>query len=127
MTTDKRPMLSEAELDALLNAAAAEPVAGPSEALMQRIMADAAENRPRPVIAAPAAKIARRGLIAYLLDQIGGVPAATGLAMVGLAGLMIGYADTSLINSAGQAIGLEAADYDIGDLYAEFSGLGGGG
>ena len=122
MTADDKRPIAEDDLDALLRRASEPPRTGPSEALFGRIMADARDNVPRPGgAAAPAAP--RRGFWAAVIGQIGGLPGAAGLVAAGLAGVMIGYADPGLVNDAGAALGLEAADYGLADFYAGYPGL----
>lgn len=122
MSTDRRDILDDAELDRLLETAAREPVEPPSEDLMRRVLADAAEHRPTVGAAAH-----RQGVLGRLLAQIGGLTGAAGLVAAGLAGLMIGYADTGLVSDGGAAIGLEMSDYDIGDFYAGYAAIDGDG
>ncbi len=125
MTVDKTTSLDDAALDALFADAAAQKVPEPDDALMARIMADARDNLPsRPVAAAPVAAPAR-GFWSSLFGQIGGAPAAAGLVAVGVMGVMIGYADTSIVSTAGAALGLETGSYGIADLYAGYSGIAG--
>lgn len=97
----------------------------PSEALLARILADAAEVQ----VSATAAADARRGrgpfgLWAGLLAALGGWPAVAGLASAAVAGFWIGAAQPDVASF----VGLPVADatstgntgYDLSDL-----GLGG--
>jgi hypothetical protein len=60
----------------------------PSDALMARVITDADAAQPRPV----AASVTRPGVVARILDAIGGWPAVSGLAMATVAGIWVGVA-----------------------------------
>ena len=120
--TDKRP-LDDSELDGLFAAArGANPL--PSDALMQRIMADATAE----IAAAQPERPARRGILATALAMIGGWPAAAGLATAAVTGLMIGLltpntlADT--LDSLGSGFLTTAnATYELEDLMPSYGTL----
>jgi hypothetical protein len=121
MTTDTDKHLSDAELDILFEQAR-DVNGAPSEDLLARIMADADAEMPRtapkeqPILPSNAP-----GFFSVLLSQIGGMAGAAGLAAAGVSGLLIGFADLGLQDIAAQAIGLEIVDYDLSDLYPDFS------
>lgn len=79
------------DLDDLLATAARRPLQ-PSEALMERVLADALALQPaaapafRPAIPAP-----RPGLLARLAAAFGGPPALAGLGTAAVFGLALGY------------------------------------
>ena len=103
--TDKRIMaeMEDAGLDALF-AEARRDVAAPSDALLARILADAAAEMPRaaPVTSAPSAAPGG-GWFATLLGGIGGWGGIGGLATATLAGVWIGF--------SGQVGGTTVTDY----------------
>lgn len=117
MTTD--PVRSEADdagLTALFAAArAAEPPV--PDALMRRVLADAAAHRPAmpPRAVAPAPQ--RRGWVVALLEMLGGRGAVAGLAAAGLAGIWIGFVQpvdlgVALSLSSAEAVELYPADIE---------------
>lgn len=61
----------------------------PSDALMNRVLADALALQPRP--AAPPAPAPRPGLLGRLAAAFGGGPVLAGLCTAAVAGLMLGY------------------------------------
>ena len=79
------------DLDDLLAAAARRPIQ-PSEALMERVLADALALQPvttpavRPAVAGP-----RPGLLVRLAAAFGGPPALAGLGTAAVFGLALGY------------------------------------
>lgn len=100
--TDKtpKPALSEAELDRLFEAGrTARPE--PSGGLMARILADAeVQAQAQAVrIAVPPAPVRRRGWLGRALAEIGGWPAAAGLAAAAVAGLTIGVVSPGALDS----------------------------
>jgi hypothetical protein len=78
------------DLDDLLASAARRPVA-PSEALMERVLADALALQPEPQALRAAAPIPRPGFLARLAAAIGGPPALAGLGTAAVFGLALGY------------------------------------
>lgn len=70
--------------DALLREVAAQTPL-PDDALMARVLADAARIQMAPVVAAP-------GRFAQLREMMGGWPGMGGLALAGIAGLWVGVA-----------------------------------
>lgn len=82
--------MQDDDLDRLL-ATAAQQAPAPSEALMERVLADALALQPAPhayhrVEAAP-----RPGLLARLMAVFGGAPALAGLGTAAVFGLALGY------------------------------------
>jgi hypothetical protein len=112
--TDRRELDPEGGLDAFFDAARAHPPA-PSDAFLERVMADAvAVDAARGQSVAPANP--RRGL-RDLLSSIGGWPALAGLATATMAGLWIGYAAPDIGSLAfGTGTLAEDGTYDIGGL-----------
>ncbi len=79
------------DLDDLLAAAARRPVQ-PSEALMERVLADALALQPATVpVFRPALPAPRPGLLARLAAVFGGPPALAGLGTAAVFGLALGY------------------------------------
>ncbi len=114
--------LGEDDLDALFNAARARP-AEPSVALYERVLADAEAAMP-----APAARPAhRRGLAARLLSQVGGWPAATGLAAAAAIGVYIGMAAPSAVETMSGGYVASTSGYGMEDLMVSYAGLMGSG
>lgn len=60
----------------------------PSDALLTRVIADADAAQPRRA----AVSVARPGILARILEAIGGWPAASGLAAATVAGIWVGVA-----------------------------------
>lgn len=75
------------DLDDLLLSAARQRI-DPSEALLDRVIADALALQPRPVALSPAP---RPGLLARLALALGGGPVLAGVCTAAVAGLMLGY------------------------------------
>ena len=76
------------DLDDLLAQAARRP-AMPSEALMERVLADALALQPQP---APLRKApVRQGLLSRLAAALGGPPALAGLGTAAVFGVALGY------------------------------------
>lgn len=87
MTEPSNPR-DDAALEAFFaDARATAPV--PSEALVERILADAAAAQVRP---APAPTPSRRNWLSELVSTIGGWPAVAGLSAAAAAGVWIGVA-----------------------------------
>lgn len=78
------------DLDDLLGLAARRP-ALPSEALMERVLADALALQPQAAGFRPAAPAPRPGVLARLAGVFGGAPALAGLGTVAVMGLALGY------------------------------------
>ena len=85
-----------AQLDTLddLFAAAAEQRVTPSDALVSRIMADAAEMQPKPQRLAP---VAGPGWFATLADWFGGGLSLAGMAAAAITGLYLGVAQPTAV------------------------------
>ncbi|KQI72409.1 hypothetical protein AN191_08180 [Loktanella sp. 5RATIMAR09] len=84
--------------DLLAQARGASPL--PSDALMARVIADADAAQPR----ASAMPVARPGVIARMLDTIGGWPAVSGLAMATVAGIWVGVAPPASVQDVTAAM-----------------------
>lgn len=84
------------DLDDLLAIAARRPAA-PSEALMERVLADALALQPA---AAPPRQVpgTRPGLIARLTGLLGGPPALAGLGSAAVFGLALGYLNPTTLD-----------------------------
>ena len=124
MTTNRpdRGSLSETELERIFETVREDqPV--PSEAFLGRLMADAAQAQPSRAAGTAPARATRGDFWASLFGPFGGLPGAAGLAMAGLVGLMIGYADIGALDSAAQAIGLDIGAYDVDDLFTAFPSI----
>ena len=78
------------DLDDLLATAARRPVV-PSEALMERVLADALALQPQPLAPQPVASVPRQGLLTRLAAAFGGTPALAGLGTAAVFGLALGY------------------------------------
>jgi uncharacterized caspase-like protein len=78
------------DLDDLLATAARRP-ALPSEALMERVLADALALQPQAVGFRPAVPAPQPGLLARLASLFGGAPALAGLGSAAVFGLALGY------------------------------------
>ena len=110
MTMTSRPEIPEdGALDALFAAARAAPVA-PSDALLARVLADAADVQP----AAAPPGVARRGQPGrtrwHLWDLLGGWPVAGSAAAAGIAGLWLGLSPPAAVeNLAADLLGSSTA------------------
>lgn len=84
--------MQDDDLDRLLTAAASAP-ARPSDALMQRVLADALALQPAapglPASLGP--QPSRPGLLARIAAELGGGPALAGLGTAAVFGLALGY------------------------------------
>jgi hypothetical protein len=89
MSDPKEPDL---DLDALFADARAEAV--PTDALIDRIVADAAVVNAPVVVPGP-------GLWERMLDAVGGWPSISGLATAAIAGVYIGFSDPTLLETVG--------------------------
>lgn len=123
MAKTDREALSDADLEALFEAGrGAAPI--PSQALVARIMADAeAEALRRAQPPAPA-----RGLVARILDGLGGWPAMAGMATATLAGVWLGFAAPDSLNALAGGLLLpdsatETTSYDLEDIVPGYGGL----
>lgn len=123
---EKRP-LSETELEALF-ADAVSDAARPSDALVQRVLADADAVAEARAVAQPTASLATGagpGLLARLLSGLGGWPGLAGLATAGVAGLAIGIAAPGPVSAlSGGLVASELADdYHMVDLLPGLTGI----
>ena len=110
-------MTDDMDLDALLAQAAATPVA-PSAALTARILADAQAMQPRPQATAVPSR-PRPGVLAWLSDLaegLGGGRAVAGLSLAGVAGLFLGVADPSALQSLSTLIAGDLTSVEHMDL-----------
>ena len=107
-------MSDDKDLDALddLFAKARADQPAPSDALLTRIAADAADWQPDP------RPEPRRGLMAELLDALGGWPALGGLATATMAGLYLGFAQPDLLGRSGVAITTDAGALEEADGFS---------
>lgn len=78
------------DIDDLLAVAARRPLV-PSEALMERVLADALALQPETTTFRPAAPAPRPGVLARLAAVFGGAPALAGLGTAAVFGLVLGY------------------------------------
>ena len=78
------------DLDDLLAIAARRPTQ-PSEALMERVLADGLALQPQAAAFRPAPPATRPGLLARLASLFGGAPALAGLGSAAVFGLALGY------------------------------------
>jgi hypothetical protein len=104
-------------LERFLAAGRAEP--RPDEALLARVMADAAETARRPVVA-PASR--RPGLWAAFVAMLGGWPSLTGMTAAAAAGVWVGFVSPDLID------GYLSTDsgYALSDFMPDLTDLAGG-
>lgn len=79
----------------------------PTEALIERVLADALREQPKP---APAAPPRRVGHWSRLFRRFGGVPTLAGAAAA-VVGLAVGYADPTMVDILAGGI----SSYSIGD------------
>lgn len=95
------------DLDAFFSAARAE-TPRPSDALLERIAADAAGQTPRPEAARRSGPVravpARQGFLAALSAMLGGGGALAGLASAMLAGVWLGFAQPAPIAALTQDV-----------------------
>ncbi|MXU63842.1 hypothetical protein [Oceanomicrobium pacificus] len=124
---DRKDMLSDAELDALLHAASQDrPEPGPD--LMARLVADATDAMPdRPVAAAPRRANGRSSAFAGFAAFIGGWRGAAALTACAVAGLWIGFTDPAafdtynLLQTEEEGLGLGLVSVSGLELLAEGS------
>lgn len=112
--TRKPDPFGDAEMEALFHAAR-DTAPAPSEALVTRILDDAAANRPRP------AAVQRQGWLGQMLDAIGGWPAAAGLAAATVAGVTIGVVTPEALE--GLSNGYLSVGTDAGDFLPSYAAL----
>jgi hypothetical protein len=101
--------MQDSDLDDLFAQIRAEPVV-PSEALIARVLSDAAALQPRP--AAPAdrrAAVPRQGLWRMILAGLGGPRAIAGLATVTAAGVWIGFAQPAPVATLTETLWSQAS------------------
>jgi len=115
-------LLNAVELDSLFDAVGQEQ-SPPSAAFLARLHADMDAHLPHPAPQETALPLPRKSWIASILEQIGGVPAAAGLATAGVVGLAIGGIDPARLDTAAAYLGLEVVAYDVDDLFATFPTL----
>jgi hypothetical protein len=82
--------MQDDDLDRLL-ATAAQTAPTPSEALMNRVLADALGLQPAALTPRQAADAPRPGLWSRLVDALGGPPALAGLGTAAVFGVALGY------------------------------------
>lgn len=82
--------MQDDELDRLLSAAA-RTAPQPSDALMQRVLADALALQPQPAALRPAPVPARTNRFSRFFRSLGGGPALAGLGTAAAFGLVLGY------------------------------------
>jgi len=127
MSKTEHPMLDEAALEAVFEAARAE-APPPSEALLARIVADAettAAGRERP---ARAARPRRAGLIAAAIGALGGWPALAGMVTATAASVWLGFAAPDELNTLAGGLLLSddtglATSYELDDIVPDATGL----
>ena len=88
--------MQDDELDRLL-AAAARQAPTPSEALMERVLADALALQPQTPALQPVTA-ARPGMMARLAGLFGGPPALAGLGTAAVFGLALGYSSPATLD-----------------------------
>ena len=94
----------------------------PSEALLERVLAEAqAQQAPRAQT--PARPAAARGAWAGLLAALGGWPAVTALAAVAVAGIWLGYASPGELDGLTAALWPGQGGYDVVDMIPSYDGL----
>jgi hypothetical protein len=100
------------DLDDLLAFAARRP-ATPSDALMERVLADALALQPAAVTLRPVARAPRPGLLAQLAAVFGGGPALAGLGSAAIFGLALGYYSPTTVDY------LTGASADTAEFFPE--------
>ncbi|MFN4193900.1 MAG: hypothetical protein ACK4GM_10190 [Tabrizicola sp.] len=89
--------MQDDDLDRLLSAAASAPVR-PSDALMERVLADALALQPAPVTLRPGPAAARPGLWARIAAALGGGAALAGMGTAAAFGLALGYLSPTTVD-----------------------------
>jgi hypothetical protein len=84
------------DLDDLLALAARRPVV-PSDALMERVLADALALQPQAPLLQPA-PVERPGFFGWLTAVVGGPPALAGLGTAAVFGLALGYFNPAFLD-----------------------------
>lgn len=82
--------MQDDDLDRLLAAAASAPLR-PSDALMERVLADALALQPAPVMLRRGPSRSRPGLLARIAAALGGGAALAGVGTAAVFGLALGY------------------------------------
>ena len=82
--------MQDEELDRLL-AAASRTAPAPSDALMQRVLADALALQPQLAALRPAPAPVREGRLSRFFRALGGGPALAGLGTAAVFGVVLGY------------------------------------
>jgi hypothetical protein len=100
------------DLDDLLASAARRP-AVPSEALMERVLADALALQPQAPAFRAAAPVTRPGLLSRLAGVFGGPPALAGLGTAAVFGLALGYLSPTTLDY------LTGASTDTAEFFPE--------
>ncbi len=119
---DKKP-LNDAELEGVFAVARDVPPAA-SEDFMARILADAMAEMPRaPTVAATRPAKAEGGWIANLLGMIGGWPAAAGLAVATVSGLMIGIGTPDTLDQWTGGYLTSSLGYQVEDFLPSFGDI----
>lgn len=85
------------DLDDLLATAARRPLQ-PSDALLERVLADALALQPEAAGLRRAAPLPRPGPLARLLSLFGGAPALAGLGAAAVFGLALGYSSPATLD-----------------------------
>lgn len=104
------------DLDDLLNQVAQQEPHVPSD-LMARVLIDAEQFQPKVSV------IETRGIWTTMLDMIGGWPAVGGIAMAGVAGLWIGVAPPTGLDTIASGLIGETQTVDLfgSDVLSSFS------
>lgn len=97
--------MKDDDLDTLFAAARAAPPV-PSDALLARVLADAAAHQPapRPVVARPLSIAPRGGVWHRLADLFGGAGALAGMGGAAVAGLVLGYVQPDGLSALSDAM-----------------------
>ena len=104
--------MQDDELDHLL-AAAARQAPTPSEALMNRVLADALALQPQAPGPRPAAPVRGPGVLSRLAGLFGGGPALAGLGTAAVFGLALGYLSPTTLDY------LTGASTDTAEFFPE--------
>lgn len=89
--------MQDDDLDQLL-ALAARTAPQPSDALMERVLADALSLQPQAPALRPAAAPDRAGFLTRLIGAIGGGPVIAGLGTAAVFGIALGYLSPSTLD-----------------------------
>ncbi len=104
--------MQDDDLDRLL-AQAARTAPQPSDALMQRVLADALALQPQAAALRPPAPPARAGLLTRLIGAIGGGPALAGLGTAAVFGTVLGYLSPATLDL------FTGASTDVADFFPD--------